>query len=306
MFIWKTPKINSINLGSFIDMDQSYKFTNFNIPIINLVKYLLIAASFTLATEVFADVKQDVIDACADAINVDDFDSAFPNCTQAAEQGDANAQFNVGLMYSNGEVTTTNDKQAIFWFTNAAKQGHVDAQYNLGVIYAGGNGSPKDDRKTVYWYTKAATQGHTKAQHDLGLMYAFGDGTPKNYQQALYWYTQAAKLGNSSSQFNLALIYANGNGVQKDYKQARYWYSKAAYYGRANAQYNLGVIYAQGEGTPKDFVLAYTWFNIAAAQSDKNSIKARATIRTKMTSNQIVEAQELSKAISRFIINYQI
>ena len=55
-------------------------------------------------------------------------------------------------------------------YKNAAEQGDADAQYNLGVCYANGTGVEKDEQKAVEWYQKAAGQGHAKSQSNLGVL----------------------------------------------------------------------------------------------------------------------------------------
>ena len=67
----------------------------------------------------------------------------------------------------------------------AAEQGHADAQSNLGLMYAMGWGVPKDDVQAVAWYRKAAEQGNADAQSNLGRMYAKGEGVPQDYAQAV-------------------------------------------------------------------------------------------------------------------------
>ncbi len=59
-----------------------------------------------------------------------------------AEQGSAKAQFNLGLMYADGEGVSQNDAEAVNWYRKAAEQGLADAQYNLGVMYDNGRGVP--------------------------------------------------------------------------------------------------------------------------------------------------------------------
>ena len=59
------------------------------------------------------------------------------------------------------------------------------AQYNLGVMYAQGQGVPQNYKQAVYWYKKSANQGDAFAQSNLGLMYAQGQGLPQDYKQAV-------------------------------------------------------------------------------------------------------------------------
>ena len=85
-----------------------------------------------------------------------------------AEAGDAEAQFNLGVLYNNGDGVPQDDAEAVRWYRLAADQGYADAQYNLGVMYATGEGVPQDDAEALRWYRLAADQGHAGAQHNLG------------------------------------------------------------------------------------------------------------------------------------------
>ena len=81
----------------------------------------------------------------------------------AAEQGDASAHVNLGLMYADGQGVSQNHKTALKWYRLAAEQGHADAQYNLGVMYRKGHGVPQDKVYAHMWYNIAATSGNKKA-----------------------------------------------------------------------------------------------------------------------------------------------
>ena len=89
-------------------------------------------------------------------------------------------------------------------------------------------------------------------------------------------------------------MYAKGKGVPEDDREAVKWSRKAAEQGGASAQNNLSVMYQNGEGVPKDYVKAYAWWNLAAAQGHKDAIKAKASLRKDMTTEQVAEAQKLS------------
>ena len=64
-------------------------------------------------------------------------------------------------------------KTALIEWTPLAEQGDVDAQYNLGVIYDNGYGVPQNDRTAVKWFTLAAEQRHAVAQFYLVPRYQF-------------------------------------------------------------------------------------------------------------------------------------
>ena len=73
-----------------------------------------------------------------------------------------------------------------------ADQGDSQAQYNLGVLYHNGKGVPQDYSEAVKWYRKAAGQGVDAAQYNLGLMYSDGQGVPQDYVLAHMWENLAA------------------------------------------------------------------------------------------------------------------
>lgn len=76
-----------------------------------------------------------------------------------------------------------------------ANQGEAAAQHNLGVMYYQGEGVRQDYQKALEWYTKAANQGFSGAQYNLGVMYSQGKGVPQDYQKALEWYGKACDNG---------------------------------------------------------------------------------------------------------------
>jgi TPR repeat protein len=82
---------------------------------------------------------------------------------KAADQGDAGAEFNIGVMYDNGQGVPQDYKQALTWFRKAADQGDAVAQYNLGVMYGNGQGVPQDDIQAHMWWSLAAVSGNENA-----------------------------------------------------------------------------------------------------------------------------------------------
>ena len=127
------------------------------------------------------------------------YKQALPVCTKASEQGNAIAQYYLGMMYHEGTGVPQNDKQAIHWFTQAAEQGYARAQYNLGVMYRDGIGVPKNDKQAVHWTTQAAEQGNALAQLALGLLYYAVEGVPKNVVKAYAWWNIAAAQGQEGA-----------------------------------------------------------------------------------------------------------
>ena len=77
-----------------------------------------------------------------------------------AEKGDAIAQFNLGVMYDEGQGVEQSFKDAVKWYRKAADQGDADAQSNLGLMYYKGQGVEQDFKEAFKWWKKAADQGH--------------------------------------------------------------------------------------------------------------------------------------------------
>ena len=132
----------------------------------------------------------------------------------------------------NGEGVSEDDAEAARWYRMAAEQGDAGAQYNLGVRYANGEGVPEDDAEAARWYRMAAEQGDADAQYNLGVRYATGEGVPEDDAEAVRWYRMAAEQGDARAQLSLGIRYANGEGVPEDDAEAVRWYRMAAEQGR--------------------------------------------------------------------------
>jgi hypothetical protein len=92
---------------------------------------------------------------------------------------------------------------AVKWWRKAAEQGNAPAQYHLGLAYSIGEGVPQDYAEAARWYRKAAEQGHAAAQYNLALQYHFGEGVPQDYIQEAAWIRKAAEQGKDYAQWRL-------------------------------------------------------------------------------------------------------
>ena len=102
------------------------------------------------------------------------------------------ADFNKGLTAAqSGDFAT-----ALKEWKPLAEEGNAVAQNNLGLMYENGWGVHQDYEEAVRWYQLAAEQGHSKAQGNLGVMYAFGNGVIKDYVYAHMWGNIASMNGN--------------------------------------------------------------------------------------------------------------
>ena len=107
-----------------------------------------------------------------------------------------------------GEVLDNDPELAAGWFYRSAEQGYADAQFNLGLIYANGEGVAQDMNEAVELFKKAAEQGHVDAQNNLGALYFMGEGVTRDEDKAIDWFEKAAAQGNEEAKSNLEAIRA--------------------------------------------------------------------------------------------------
>jgi TPR repeat protein len=218
-----------------------------------------------------------------------------------ADNGDAEAQVDLGLNYFLGLGLAKDPNEALKWFRKAADQGNANAQGLIGAMYAQGVTVPKDLAVAAKWFRMAADQGLALAQYFLGDNYAKGEGVVKDPTEAAKWYRKSAEQGVPSAQRALALMYYTGEGVVKNAPAAVKWYRKAADQGDADAQCSLGMMYAIGEGVLKDEIEALAWFNLSAASGDRTAVYIRANLEHRLGQQATLVAQQRSKDIFKRI-----
>ena len=124
-----------------------------------------------------------------------------------------------------------NPKQLVDSWTEAAEQGNANAQLWLGVFYEQGrDGIKRDYVEAFKWLSMAAKQGQPDAQVTLGQMYENGEGVPQDYGLAAHWYRQAAdhtmNLGGAGvAAKSIVELYEHGHATAQDYVFVYLWYA---------------------------------------------------------------------------------
>ena len=113
-------------------------------------------------------------------------------------------------------------------FRQLADQGDANAQDTLGIMYSNGQGVPKDYGEGLKWYRKAADQGHAQAQYSLGSIYYLGLGVTEDYVQAHMWFNLAAAQGDDMARKNSDIVAKRMTAEQiaQAQKLAREWKPK--------------------------------------------------------------------------------
>ena len=218
---------------------------------------------------------------------------------EAAEQGNADAQYYLGLSYYNGKGVAQDYAAAASWLRKAAEQGHELAKNTLetmvlstdepvekdlmaqaaNMFTAAGSGDANSQYilglafidQSQYgigaaWLTKAAEQGHAEAQYFLGCLYLNGQGVELDSEKGVSWIAKSAAQGYAEAQSDLGVFYEKGLVVEKNDAKAVSLYMKAAKQGLARAQSNLGDRYLNGKGVAKNAARAAAWFAKSAEQ----------------------------------------
>ncbi|MDA1275969.1 MAG: tetratricopeptide repeat protein [Verrucomicrobia bacterium] len=87
------------------------------------------------------------------------------------------------------------EREAAQWYLKAAEQGYANAQYNLAGMYGLGRGVPRDPQVALEWYQKAAEQGDALARYNLAERYERGKDVSKDLVEAFKWHSLAAEIG---------------------------------------------------------------------------------------------------------------
>jgi localization factor PodJL len=174
----------------------------------------------------------------------------------------------------------------------AAAQGDASAQYSIGLRYAEGEGAPQNLTEAARWFERAASAGLARAQYRLAVAYERGQGITKDLGRARSWYQAAAEKGNVKAMHNLAVSLSGHQGGDPDYALAAKWYGQAGTYGLADSQFNLAVLAEHGLGMPKNLGAAYQWFALAAKNGDQEAGKRRDMIKPELDAAALAAADQ--------------
>lgn len=215
-----------------------------------------------------ADAQNELGKCYAQGIGVDQsYEEAAKYYRMAADQGFAKSQFNLANLYLNGLGVELDYDKANALLQLAAEQGLAQAQLLLGYHYEFGVGFAQDAEKAFQYYSLAAEQGLADAQTNLGNCYLYGKGVAQDKARAIEYYLLAAEQGESYAQNNLGCCYFDGNGVEQNYEEGMKYLLLSAEQGNPDAVFNLGFNYYYGDGVDRDYDKALEYFRTAAGMN---------------------------------------
>jgi hypothetical protein len=149
-----------------------------------------------------------------------------------AEAGDTSAQCQLGAIYATGDFGKIDLLASVKWYRTATELGSSEAQYNLGLMYLNGQGVERSIDVGMELLLKAASSTDSDAKYAeelLGSIYETGAfGFQRDPHRALGWYRRAATHGNPKAQYALGLMYLSGDVTQGDPQVGQQLIRKAA------------------------------------------------------------------------------
>jgi TPR repeat protein len=175
----------------------------------------------------------------------------------AANRGNPEAQYVVGLCYLNGWGVVSDKGVAENWFLKSAQAGFAASQYQMSLLL---QTTDEDDlRDAIDWLRKSALQGFSLAQ-DLYSQYCEGGiGMARDPVEAFRFCLLVAKGDYYPAAKRAASMLEQGIGVDKNLEQAFQWYYRAAELGDVDSAASVGRMYATGTGVEKNDTKALEW-----------------------------------------------
>ena len=224
---------------------------------------------------------------------------AFELFKQAAENGNIEAQYQLGNCYYLGTGTSADKEKAYEYFRLAAENGNAAAQALLGYGYLSGDIGVIDYRTAYDWFSASAEQDNAYAYGNLGDIYYYGLGTDINYNTAIEYYKKGVEGGDVNSMNQLACMYHEGQGAAVDYALAVKYSTMSAETGNNIGQCYLGYCYRDGIGVSVDMQKAYQYFYSSAQNGNADAQAAVAMMYydgTGISRNESLYKEWMTKA----------
>lgn len=221
-------------------------------------KPCIIALAATLALSAF--VANADFDEATKAYLLGEFEKARYEALIAATDGNPKAQMLLGQLYYNGEGVQRDIPHALHWYNKAAENGFADAQYRLGILYHDGKPGIEKNLDIAYeWLMKAAENDYADAREKLQWLHKTEQGNVVNLNENVEVLKQVAASGNQQARFLLSEKLLKGTGVAQDKVGAVTMLKDDAAIGFVKAQKQLGELFFYGDGVEKDYIEAYAW-----------------------------------------------
>jgi uncharacterized protein len=195
---------------------------------------VFITAGILLTFKLSGQTADELNEQSKDFLEKGDIKGAVPLLIKAADMGQPESQYNLGLCYQQGVEVEKNDSIANYWLIKSAEQGSVNAQFKIAYSYAVGRGCKKDMERAFYWSLKCAEQNDPECMWNVLSCYGGGTGTQQSNDSMVSWIVKLGSLPDlenlqmsgyiTNARINLATMYRDGVNVQRDFQTSYMWF----------------------------------------------------------------------------------
>ncbi len=223
-----------------------------------------------------------------------DYEKALHFYKLAAEQKNPTALNNLGSLYFSGLGTNIDYSLAIKYFDKAAQLGSNDAAVNLAIIYLGSAQDTKSaaDLEKAFQLLEQAKSTNNSAKFLLGYAYYKGVFVDTDFNKAFQLIKTAADAQYDEAQFTLAQLYIEGSGTPKNYNKAIQYLQNAAEQGYPEALMLLADIYTEGKIYNENIKQAYILYNLASVLNINDAADKRDELEKRLGIDDILSVQK--------------
>ena len=216
---------------------------------------------------------------------------SFKELLQAAENGDAEAQYLVAAAYSSGEGVSTNQERTSYWLRRSAVRGFGRAQFFYGSLLFYGEGAIKrNPEEGLAWWQVASENGNLSALINMGDAYRIGTQVKEDLEKAEQYYQRVLSAGHKEAETNLGRLYdaraikAKKINDKKAFETAQEkklaYYKQAAAKGSSDGMKLLAYMYHYGDHVMADLPMAIQWYKKAVDAGDVDAAERLTSLYT--------------------------
>jgi hypothetical protein len=227
---------------------------------------------------------------------------------KAAEGGDAEAQYLLGVAYLYGQGVAADPERGTAWMRRAATKGFSRAQFAYGNrLYWGWGNTTPNKKEGFEWWLVAAENGNATAMLEIGRTYLYGsEGVPgQDLIQAEKYFNQALAAGATEAETFFGLLQAvkaekarkagDAKAVEQASQKQLAYFQSGAQKGASFAMYRLALMYHYGDYVKVDLQKAVEWYTKSTAAGSVDSAEALANLYAYDTGLGKAQPEEAAK-----------
>ena len=197
-------------------------------------KHLTFLILITFASFSYGQTASELNEQSKEFLSTQNFEKSYPLLKKAAELGNAEAQYNLGVSLEGGYGVEKDEALAFVWYLKSAEQGYNDGLYKMMMAHATGKNAEMNYTKAFEYALECSENDDPTCMLNVVSCYIDGIGTDRNLDKMLEWAKRLGKLQNpknlassgkiTSARLNLAYMYRDGTDVEKDITESYAWF----------------------------------------------------------------------------------